>query len=245
MSQFNEKVALVTGGGTGIGKAVTEALVAGGAKVVVVGRRSEPLDVLATEHPGSVAAFAADLGKPGSAKEAVAFAVKTFGRLDVLVNNAGVGIIKPLTDTTEEDLDLLLSVNVKAVLSTTREALPELVKRKGNVVNVSSVVSTGVFPGSAAYSGTKAAVDQITRALAAELGPQGVRVNAVAPGMTETPMTAGMGEDKAMMNMVVAQTPLGRLGDTRDIASAVTYLASGGAQWVTGQILQSSGGFLL
>lgn len=245
MSQFKDKVAVVTGGGTGIGKAVVQALVAGGAKVVVVGRRTEPLDALAKEHAGAVAAYPADLAKVGAAKGAIEFAVKTYGGLDILVNNAGVGIIKPLVDTTEEDLDVLFSVNVKAVLTASREALPELTKRKGNIVNISSVVSQGVFPGSAAYSATKAAVDQITRTLAAELGPQGVRVNAVAPGMTETEMTAGMTDNKDMVAMVLSQTPLGRFGSTSDIASAVAYLASADAKWVTGQILQSSGGFLL
>ena len=131
------------------------------------------------------------------------------------------------------------------MLSLTREALPLLTKSNGSVVNISSVAGSGIFPMAAAYSATKAAVDHATRTLAAELGPVGVRVNAVAPGLTVTELSAGVRSNDELTQAVVAQTPLGRLGEPDEIADVVTFLSSRDARWVTGQVLQVSGGLLL
>lgn len=243
MSRFTDKVALVTGGGTGIGKASALAIVAEGGKAVVVGRREEPLAALAKEHPDHVRYIALDVTSDDGPKRAVDYAVEQFGRLDVLVNNAGVAVLGPIAELGDKGIDALYDINVKAVLRLTREALPALVKTGGSVVNISSTLATGTAPYTVAYSGTKAALDHITRGLAAELGPAGVRVNAVAPGLTATDM--GNGVDEGMRAAMVAQTPLGRIGTPEDIAKAVAFLASDDASWITGQSVQSSGGLML
>jgi NAD(P)-dependent dehydrogenase (short-subunit alcohol dehydrogenase family) len=163
--------------------------------------------------------------------------------LDVLINNAGVGTLAPLVELDDDALEQVLSVNVRGLLITTREAIPYLAKSGGAVVNISSTLAQASMPGAAAYSGSKAAVERITSALAAELGPHGIRLNSVAPGLTETDMSADV--PREMLDGMIAQTPLGRLGRPEDIAKAVVFLASDDASWITGQVLQSSGGLML
>lgn len=243
MARFEGKVALVTGGGTGIGRAVTEALVAEGAKVVVTGRREAPLEALAKAHPDQVRYTTADVAGPDGPKAAVAFTVETFGRLDVLVNNAGVLAMGPVVETDDDALERLLSINVGGVVRVSREAIPHLAAHKGAIVNISSTVAQAAVPGAAAYSATKAAVERLGAALAVEVGPLGVRVNSVAPGLTETDMSSGAPSE--MIQAMVSQTPLGRVGRPEDIAKAVVFLASEDASWITGQALQSSGGLML
>ena len=245
MSTFENKVALVTGGGTGIGKAIVEGLAAKGAKVVVTGRREAPLAALAEAYPEQVAYVTADVAKAGDPRRAVDFAVERFGGIDLLVNNAAVHVSKPLVETTDEDLAWIFGVNVIGLLAVTREAVPHLVARQGSVVNVGSVASAGGLAGYSAYGTSKAAVDHLTRVLAKELGPQGVRVNAVASGMTVTDMAQPILDGAPeFVEGLIAQTPLGRLGQPADIAPAALYLLSDDASWVTGQILQAAGGLL-
>ena len=244
MSRFTNKTALVTGGGTGIGRAIAKALVAEGAKVVVAGRREQPLKTLAAEHPDAIRYTTLDVTESGSSARAVAFAVETFGGLDVLVNNAGtLGAMGPLAAASDEALRQTFAVNVEGVLITTREALPALSASGGAIVNISSTAARQSMPGTAPYTSSKAAIERITPALAVELGPQGIRVNAVAPGTTQTPMTDALPTE--MTQAMVAQTPLGRIGQPEDIAKAVLFLASDDASWITGQVLQSSGGLML
>jgi len=243
MSRFANKVALVTGGGTGIGRAVARALVAEGAKVVVTGRREEPLKQLADEHPDAVRYITTDVTEKGAPARAVGFVIEHFDRLDILVNNAGIGTLGPLVELDDAAFQQTFGVNVQGVLIATREAIPHLSKNGGAVVNISSTLAQASMPGSAAYSGSKAAVERITSALAVELGPQGIRVNSVAPGVTKSDMSDGAPQE--MLDMMVAQTPLGRLGQPEDIARAVAFLASDDASWITGQVLQSSGGLML
>ena len=179
----------------------------------------------------------------GAPVEAIRFVVEQFGGLDVLVNAAGVGTLGPLVDLGDAALEQTFGVNVRGVLITTREAIPHLAKTRGAVVNISSTLAQASMPGAAAYSGSKAAVERATTALAVELGPQGIRVNAVAPGLTQTDMSDGIPQE--MLDGMVAQTPLGRIGQPEDIARAVAFLASDDASWITGQVLQSSGGLML
>lgn len=243
MPRFANKVALVTGGGSGIGRAVAEALVAEGARVVVTGRREEPLKQLAGEHPDAVRFVTTDVTQKGAPADAVRFVIEQFDRLDVLVNSAGVGTLGPLVEFDDDAVDQTLAVNVRGVATTSREAIPHLSKSGGAVVNISSTLAQASMPGTAVYAGTKAAVERMTSALAVELGPQGIRVNAVAPGLTQTDMSAEAPQD--MVGAMVAQTPLGRIGQPEDIAKAVVFLASDDASWITGQVLQSSGGLMV
>ncbi|MFT5368119.1 MAG: NAD(P)-dependent dehydrogenase (short-subunit alcohol dehydrogenase family) [Candidatus Latescibacterota bacterium] len=243
MLRFTNKVALVTGGGTGIGRAVAKALVAEGARVVVTGRREEPLKQLAAEFPDSVRYITMDVTEKGAPANAVRFVIEQFQRLDVLVNNAGMGALGPLAELGDDAIQQTFAVNVEGVLITTREAIPSLSQKGGAVVNISSTLARASMPGTAAYSGSKAAMERITSALAVELGPQGIRVNAVAPGVTKSDMSDTVPQE--MLDGMVAQTPLGRMGQPEDIARAVVFLASDDASWITGQVLQSSGGLML
>ena len=236
-------VALVTGGSRGIGAGIAKRLASEGATVAVNYARSEGAakDVVGTIEAagGRAAAFKADVSDEADAARLVAEVVAAFGRIDVLVNNAGVFEMAPLEQSDRAFAQRQFDVNVFGLLSVTRAALPHLTEGRGRVINISSVVGDGQAAGGSVYWATKAAVNSITRSLAIELGPRGITVNSVSPGLTETDMVAGADE---MIGMMVAQTPLGRLGTPDDIAGPVVFLASDDAAWVTGQALHASGG---
>lgn len=238
--KLDGKAALISGGGTGIGAAIARALHAEGAQVTVCGRRSEPLKALCAELGERAHWTTCDVALDGSAAAAVQAATEQWGKLDLLVNNAGVFLAKPLVEISDAEIDLLTGVNFRGLLSLSREAIPALVASKGSIVNIGSVSANRPVPGASLYAGLKAAVEHVTRCLAVELGPSGVRVNCVAPGLTETDMSAPLTQNADMLATQVAATPLGRLGTPGDIAPAVVYLASDA--WVTGQVIQSSGG---
>jgi len=245
MENFENNVVLITGGGTGIGKATASAFIAKGAKVVITGRRQSVLEET-TQELGEQAYFiAGDVSKEGEPARIIEETIRKFGRLDVLVNNAGTGKMGPLTETSDEDIESIYRTNVFAPLALIREATTHLANSKGAVINISSVAARGMMPGVAAYASSKAAVDHATRLLAAELGPMGIRVNAVAPGLTDTDITADVKSNEEMLGMIIAQTPMGRLGEPKDIANAVLLLSDSRAGWITGQSVQAGGGFLL
>jgi NAD(P)-dependent dehydrogenase (short-subunit alcohol dehydrogenase family) len=245
MNNFENKVVLVTGGGTGIGKATATAFIAEGAKVVITGRRESVLKETTKELGESAHFIVGDVSKNGDHKRIIDETIGKYGQLDVLVNNAGTGVMGPLSETSDEDIENTYRTNVFGPLSLIREALTHLTDSKGTVINITSAMSQGVMPGSAAYSSSKAAMDHVTRTLAAELGSTGVRVNAVAPGLTNTDITTAVREDEQMLGMFVGQTPMGRLGEPQEIANAVLLLAGKNAGWITGQIVQAAGGLLL
>lgn len=246
MSKLAGKVAVVTGASKGIGAAIAKSLAAAGASVVVNYASSKTgADAVVGEIEaagGKAVAVKGDVSNATEAKGIVDAAVKAFGRLDVLVNNSGVYEFGALSEITEEHFHRQFNINVLGLLLVTQAAAAQMTDG-GSVINIGSLVSR-LFPAtSAVYTGTKAAVDGITGVLAQELGPQKIRVNAVNPGMVETEgtRTAGIiGSD--MEAGMLAQTPLGRIGQPQDIASIVTFLASDDSYWLTGEKLFAGGG---
>lgn len=240
---MKDKVILVTGGGTGIGKAIAQRFIDLGAFVVITGRRESKLSD-ATEELGKNASYiVGDVSESGVPKKIIQEIIEQQGRLDVLVNNAGIGSGGALIDVTDSEIESVFRINLFAPLALTREALPELIKTKGSIINISSTLSKGVMPEISVYSAFKAGLDHATRVLAAEYGPKGVRVNAVAPGFTATEMTKDM--DRDFVKTWEDLSPFGRIGQPEEVASVVTFLASEDARWVTGQIVQAGGGVMM
>lgn len=246
MSKLKGKVAVVTGGSKGIGAAIAKALAAEGASVVVNYASSKAgADTVVAEIEkagGKALAVGGDVSKAADAQAIIDAAVKQFGRLDVLVNNSGVYEFAPLEDITEQHFKKHFDVNVLGLLLTTQAAAKHL-GEGGSVINIGSLVTRLVPPGSAVYTATKGAVDAITGVLSRELGPRKIRVNALNPGMVETEgtHTAGfIGSD--FHHHATEQTPLGRIGQPHDIASIAVFLASDDSYWLTGEHLFAGGG---
>jgi 3-oxoacyl-[acyl-carrier protein] reductase len=242
------KVALVTGASKGIGAAIAKQLAAEGATVVVNYASSKTgADKVVTEITGAggkAAAIQADMAKKADIERLFAETKKTFGRLDILVNNAGVYGFSPLENVTEEHFHKHFDLNVLGLILATQAAAKLFDSDGGSIINISSVVSTLGFPNASVYSGTKGAVDAITRSLAKELGPRGIRVNAINPGMVETEGTHSAGiTESEMRKQTEAQTPLGRIGKPQDITGIAAFLASADSSWITGQTFGVSGGF--
>jgi 3-oxoacyl-[acyl-carrier protein] reductase len=248
MSQkLQGKVAVVTGASKGIGAAIALHLAAEGAAVVVnYSSSKEGADRVVSEivgNGGKALAVKANVANHAEVASMFAEAKKAFGRVDVLVNNAGIYEFAPLEAITAEHFHKQFDLNVLGLLYATQEAAKHFGAEGGSVINISSVVATGRFSNGSVYSGTKAAVEAVTRSLAAELGPRKIRVNSVNPGMVETEGTHSAGiTESEMRKQVEAQTPLGRIGKPGDIAPAVVYLASQDSAWVTGETLYISGG---
>jgi 3-oxoacyl-[acyl-carrier protein] reductase len=246
MSKLSGKVAIVTGASKGIGAAIAKSLAAEGASVVVNYASSKEGAGKVVEAikagGGKAVAVKGDVSKAADAKAVVDAAIKTFGRLDILVNNAGVYEMKPLEEVTEEHFHKTFDINVLGLLLVSKEAAKHLGKG-GSIVNIGSGVTRLTPPGSAVYTATKGAVDAITGVLSRELGPKGIRVNSVNPGMVETEgaHTAGF-IGSSFQDWATSGTPLGRIGQPQDIAGVVTFLATDDAGWLTGQQLRASCG---
>lgn len=245
--KLNGQVAVVTGASKGIGAEIARQLAAEGASVVVnyasskAGAEKVVNDI--TKAGGKAVAVQADLSKPTEIPKLFAEAKKAFGKLDILVNNAGVYEFAPLEGITVDHYNKQFNLNVLGLLLATQEAVKLFDAKGGTVINISSVIATAAFPNTSVYTATKAAVDGITRSLAAELGPKKIRVNSINPGMVETEGTHAMGiPESDFRKQVESQTPLGRIGRVDDIAPAVAFLASDDAKWVTGQTWHISGG---
>jgi 3-oxoacyl-[acyl-carrier protein] reductase len=247
MSDLNGKVAVVTGASKGIGAAIARSLAAAGAAVVVnyaSGKDGAERVVAEIEaNGGKAVAVKADVAKEADVRELFAAAKKAFGKLDVLVNNAGVYKFAPLEEITADEFHREFNINVLGTIFATREAIKYFGPNGGSVINLSSIASVGL-PQAAVYSGSKGAIDAITRGLAAELGPRGIRVNAIAPGGTDTEgnQSAGMSGSDFEKTMIAA-TPLGRFGKPDDIARVAVFLASDDSAWLTGERLAASGGY--
>jgi 3-oxoacyl-[acyl-carrier protein] reductase len=247
MSKLKDRVAVVTGASKGIGAGIAKALAAEGAAVVVNYSSSkdgaERVVAEIASQGGKAIAVQGDISKQADITRLFAETKKAFGRLDVLVNNAGIYGFSPLEGVTEEQFHSQFNLNVLGLLLTTKEAIKFFGDEGGSVINISSGVSTFTPPNASVYSATKAAVDAITRSLSKELGGRKIRVNAINPGMIETEgvQSAGfLGSD--FQKSIEAQTPLGRIGHTDDISPTAVYLASSDSKYMTGETLLLTGG---
>jgi 3-oxoacyl-[acyl-carrier protein] reductase len=246
MSKLKDKVALVTGASKGIGAGIAKALAAEGASVVVNYASSKAgADKVVAEIEaagGKAVAVGGDVSKQAEAENLVAKAIEHFGRLDVVVNNSGVYEFASIEVTTEELYRRTFDINVLGTLLVTQAAVKHLGKG-ASIINIGSTATRITPPESAVYTGTKGAVDAITGVLSRELGPRGIRVNAVNPGMviTEGVKSAGI-EGSDFETFAINQTPLGRIGQVDDIAPIVAFLASDDARWLTGELIIASGG---
>lgn len=238
--RFDGRRALVTGAGNGIGREIATLLAACGARVVALGRDTDALASLARENGAEM--IAVDLADPVATREVVAGA----GEIDLLVNNAGISILQPFLDATTEALDAIMAINVRAVLVVSQVVARGMIARGrgGAIVNLSSQASQVALAEHAAYCASKGALDQLTRVMALELAPHQIRVNAVNPTVTMTPMGAMAWGDPAKGDPMRAKIPLGRFAQPRDVAHAVAYLLSDLADLISVVTLPIDGGFL-
>jgi len=247
MNRLKGKVAVVTGASKGIGASIAEHLAAEGAAVVVNYASSKAgADAVVkriTEKGGKAIAIQADVSKPDDIKRLFAQTKATYDKLDVLVNNAGIYEFSPLESVTPDHFHKQFNLNVLGLLLTTQEAVKLMGSRGGSIINISSIVGQMPFKQASVYSASKAAVDAITISLSQELGPKKIRVNSLNPGMVETEGLEASGiKESDFRKMTESQTPLGRIGQPQDIATAAVFFASDETSWVTGQTLILAGG---
>ena len=247
--EFAEKIVLLTGATSGIGKACAFKFAAAGARLATVGRSEEALANLSSEVEtagGKTIALRADLSIEPEAERVVAQTIDQFGGIDVLVNAAGHIANGTVENTSLEAWDDMLNINLRSVFILMQKATPTLIERKGNIVNVSSVTGLRAFPGVLAYCVSKAGVDQLTRCAALELAAKGVRVNAVNPGVVVTQIhrRGGMTAEEyaAFLERSKETHPLGRVGQPHEIAELIFFLASARASWITGATYSIDGG---
>ncbi len=241
--RFENKIAIVTGATSGIGRATAERMAGEGAQVAAVGRNREVLEELASAGLGT---YRADLASDDEARQAVERIHRDLGGVDILVNAAGIIASGAIDDTTPDDYDTMMNINVRSIFRLMQLCLPSIVERKGNIVNVSSVTGLRAFPGILAYCVSKAAVDQLTRCAALELAARGVRVNAVNPGVVRTNLhkRSGMDDDayEAFAEHGRTTHPIGRIGRPEEVADLILHLASDAAGWITGVTYAIDGG---
>jgi 3-oxoacyl-[acyl-carrier protein] reductase len=247
MTRLDGKVALVTGASKGIGAAIAEGLARAGAKVAVnyASDRAGAERVVSAIVAGGAGAIAvgADVSKQEQVRRLFADVVRAFGRLDVLVNNAGIYRFEPFEAVTEAEFRRIYDTNVLGPILTMQEAIKHFGTDGGSIVNIATAGISGTPPMTSTYCSSKGALVTLSRVLAKELGPRRIRVNVVAPGATETEGANAIGVlEGDMVKKLVAGTPLGRLGQPGDIAGPVVFLASDDASWVTGEVLFASGG---
>ena len=246
--KLDGKVAIVTGGGSGIGAAIATAFAREGARVAVAGRRLEPIRDVAEgigRAGGLALAVAGDVRRVADAAGLVRATVERFGRLDILVNNAGIFRLSVVTTATEEDWDDILDTNLKGAFFCTKFAVLEMLKLgKGKIVNISSQAGAVGWPRGAAYCASKAGLEGLTRALAVDLAPHKINVNCIGPANIETPINRHLVREPGYHRWLLDNTPYGRVGTPADVAPAAVYLASEDADYVNGITLYVDGGWL-
>lgn len=242
-TRFAGKTVIVTGSSTGIGEGIARRFHAEGANVIINARNAEKCAATAqTLDPARTLVVAGDVSKADFANEIVAAAVEKFGQLDCLVNNAGVADQGLLHEMDDARIDRVIDINVKGVVYLCRAAIPELVKTKGSIINISSVSGTGGDSMLPLYNASKGAVTNLTRGLALQLGAKGVRVNTINPSITRSDMVEQIVENDGAMQMVMNRMAIKRIGEPEDIAAAAAFLASDDASFITGVNLPVDGG---
>ena len=238
------KIAIVTGGGSGIGFAIAQKFTEQNITTIIVGRDEEKL-LIAKEKLGKLCVpFSFDLTNLPSIPVLANDIIKQFGAIDILVNNAGINLKKEFTEVSDEEFQKIVHTNVTAVFALSREVVKEMLKNEdGCIINISSMASQYGLPKVIAYTASKSAIEGMTKAMAVELSPKGIRVNCIAPGFIATDMSAkALNNDPERKQKVMSRTPMGYLGDPADIANAALYLANGEAKYVTGVVLPVDGG---
>lgn len=240
---LNDKIAIITGGTRGIGLETVRTFAKNGAKTILFGSRQETVDkaIAKLQEEGlEVDGYCPNLNNYSEIEQTIAEILKKYGRIDILVNNAGMSADKPIENTSQEEIDKVIDLNLRAVLYLTKAVVPAMKQQKSGVIlNTSSMVSIYGQPAGVAYPATKFAINGLTKSLARELASAGIRVNAVAPGVTNTDMVAALPPE--MIEPLVKTIPLGRIGEPVDIANAFLFLASDLASYITGTILQVDG----
>jgi len=243
MNRFEGKVVIVTGASSGIGAGTARRFLREGAFVTLNGRREQKLhETIAGFDAAKSLVHAGDVSDEGYVKHLVEDTVTKFGKLDVLVNNAGMAIFGPFAQTTTQDWRKLMATDLDSVYFACREALPHLLKTKGSIINLSSASGLGGDWGLSAYNAAKGAITNFTRALALEYGSRGVRINAVAPSLTSTEATADIEKSEAVMAAFLDRLPIGRAATPDNIAGVIAFLASEDAAFINGVILPVDGG---
>jgi NAD(P)-dependent dehydrogenase (short-subunit alcohol dehydrogenase family) len=252
MFDLTGKVAIVTGASRGIGETIARTYVAAGASVVISSRKPQNIEPVAesinSEHPGRALAVVAHAGKEENAEALVEAAVKTFGRLDIAVNNAGTNPhFGPLFTSEESQWDKTYEVNVKGYFWLCKAAAQQMQKQGegGKIINVASVAGLRPGRGLGIYSVSKAAVIMLTKVLAVELGPDNIQVNAIAPGFVKTKFSAAIWQNEELARQVTEATPLGRMGETEELAGIALYLAAPASSFTTGAVITIDGGSTL
>lgn len=244
MSITTKKVAIVTGGGSGLGFAIAQKFTENGITTIIAGRDMEKLNK-AKEQLGELCfAMACDVSDLKTIPAFVQNVLSQFGQIDILVNNAGINMKKEFTEVTDEDFQNILTTNVTAVFALSREVVKHmLTKNSGCIINISSMAAQYGLPKVITYSASKTAIDGMTRAMAVELSPKGIRVNAIAPGFIYSAMTEkALNSDPERKAKVFSRTPMGHMGQPEDIGNAALYLASDAAKYITGVVLPVDGG---
>jgi len=245
MRTANQKrVAIVTGGGSGIGLAIAEKFTTNGISTIIVGRDEEKLNKAKEQLGECCFPMPCDVSKLECIPVLVKNIIDKFGQIDVLVNNAGINMKKEFTEVTDEDFQKIITTNLCSVFAMSREVVKEMLKKgSGSIIHISSMAAQYGLPKVIAYSASKTAIDGMTRAMAVELSPKGIRVNAIAPGFIETDMTAkALNTDLERKQKVFGRTPMGYMGKPDDIGDAALFLASNAAKYITGVVLPVDGG---
>lgn len=244
MSTTNKKVAIVTGGGSGIGYAIAEKFVSNKIHTVIIGRDQKKLEQAKNQLGELCFPISSDMSELASIPALVQSIIDQHGQIDILVNNAGINMKKEIVDVTDEDFQKVITTNLCSVFAISREVVRHMLTRKsGSIINISSMAAQYGLPKVIAYSASKTAIDGMTRAMAVELSPKGIRINAIAPGFIVTAMTdAALNADPERKGKVFGRTPMGYMGQPSDIADAALFLAGDESKYITGVVLPVDGG---